>query len=85
MVQTLFKIEYFQNGEITSESQEKSGDYIKSTRQEIETENTLFNQPLIEQSNIKSPYESLIQEECFQSTGQPYYRCKIHLTFGISI
>ena len=22
--------------------------------------------------------ESLIQEECFQSTGQPYYRCKIH-------
>ena len=23
-------------------------------------------------------YESLIQEECFQSTGQPYYRCKIH-------
>jgi hypothetical protein len=78
MFRTPSQIEYFQNDEIASESQEKSGDNTKSTSLQAETENILFDQPLIEQSNIKSPYESFIQKECFQSTGEPYYRCKTH-------
>jgi hypothetical protein len=71
------KIEYFQNGGIANESQEELDDNIKFTNLEDNTEYILFDQLHVEQSNIQSPYESLISVEYLES-GQELYRCKMH-------
>jgi hypothetical protein len=81
------QIEYFQKDEITNEPQEKTEDNIISTSPEDKistspedkTQNILFDEPHIEQSNIsKGPYENLIETEYLQNLGKTAYHCKEH-------
>ena len=72
--------EYFQNDEITSESQGKNEDNIKSTRPEDITQDILCDSPHIEQSNTftGSSYDHLIVQEYLPNLNQTVYRCKEH-------
>ena len=73
------QIEYFQSDEIASESQGKNDNNIESTNPQSKTDEILFHEPLIEQSNIsKGPYEDLIETEYLQSLGKTAFRCKEH-------
>ena len=74
-----FQIEYFQNDEIASESQGKNDNNIESTNPQSKTDEILFDESLIEQSNnSKGPYEDLIETEYLQSLGKTAYHCKEH-------
>jgi len=78
----------FENGQISSESQQSTQDIVEIIEEEEQTKEKLFDDPLIEQSNIfhplynydyhHGPYADLIIEEYLPSLSRTAYKCKEH-------